>query len=134
MKLPTQIRDAMVAHSRFVYPEEAVGLLAANGDGALRMVYCGTNVLRSSTRYTLDPNEHLRSLWHAERNGWELAGAFHSHPHSAPYPSRTDIDGALEPQWLYVIVGLSDPARPEVRAFWIRHGSVVEEPLEVIAS
>lgn len=132
MNVPGQIMDAMVAHSRFTYPEEAVGLLAADGDGSLRMAYCGTNVLRSRSRYTLDPAEHFRALRHAERHGWSLAGVFHSHPDSPAYPSRRDIAGALEPGWLYVVVGLNEWARPQVRGFWIRDGAVTEETLNVV--
>jgi proteasome lid subunit RPN8/RPN11 len=124
-----QIIEAMVAHSRFTFPEEAVGLLAADEAGRLQMVYCGTNLLRSRTRYTLDPTEHFRAMRHAERNGWSLAGVFHSHTTSPAIPSPTDVAGALEPDWLYVVISLADWAQPEVRAFTIRRGVVVEVPL-----
>ena len=55
---------------------------------------------------------------------WEIAGVFHSHPKSAPFPSAADIAGALDPEWLYVIVGLQRPDVPEVRSFRIRDGVV----------
>lgn len=127
--LPPQMREAMVAHARFAFPEEACGLLATDGHGALRMVYCTTNIERSATRFTVDPTEHFRAMRHAERNGWEIGGSFHSHPTSPALPSRTDIAGALEPAWVYVIVGLARPDRPEVRAFQIAAGDVVERPV-----
>ena len=135
MDLPEQMREAMVAHARFAYPEEGCGLLAsAPGDDgpSLRMVYCLTNATRSPTRYTVAPNEHFRAMRHAESNGWELTGVFHSHTHSAAYPSPTDVQGALEPDWLYVIVGLSDPGAPDVRAYRIRDGHITEEELVVV--
>lgn len=127
MQLPTQICDAMVAHARFVHPEEACGLLAADASGRLRMVYCLTNRDRSPRRFTVDPTEHFHAMRHAERNGWELAGSFHSHPASRPYPSPTDVAGALDPEWLYVIVGMETPQHPEIRAFRISNGRVTEE-------
>ncbi len=129
MELPAQIREAMIAHGRFAYPAEACGLLAADAGGRLRMAFCLTNVDASPTRYTLDPTEHFRALRFAERQGWELAGVFHSHPHTAPYPSPTDVALAADSGWLYVVVGLGDPGRPVVRGYWIRAGRVVEEPL-----
>lgn len=131
MDLPAQIRDAMVAHARFTFPEEGCGLLAADEAGRLRMVYCLENVEHSPVSYTLDPTGHVRALRHAERNGWRLAGVFHSHTHTAAEPSRTDVARALEPDWAYLLVSLQDPERPEVRGFWIRDGKIDEEPLVV---
>ncbi len=116
----------MVAHAGFALPNEACGLLAADRDGRLRMAYCLTNVDDSPTRYTVDPVEHHHAIRHADRNGWDIAGVYHSHPGSAAYPSRRDVAQALDPEWLYVIVGAG-----EVRAFWIRDGVVDEEPLAV---
>lgn len=130
VELPRPILDAMVQHARFAYPEEACGLLASDGSG-LRMAYCLTNVMASPTRFTVDPTEHFRAMRHAEGNGWDLSAVFHSHTHSAAYPSPTDVAAALEPDWLYVVVSLRDQVRPEVRGYWIRDGAVVEEPLVV---
>lgn len=131
MRIPAPIRQAMLAHARFEFPNEACGLLAADETGALRMCYSLTNADRSPGSFTVEPTEHFRALQHAERNGWELAGVFHSHPHSAAVPSATDLRQALEPDWLYVLIGPSASDRPDVRAYWIVDGRVTEEPLGV---
>ena len=106
MDMPEQVRDAMIAHARFCYPEEACGLLACDPDGRVRMVYALTNAEHSPVAYTVDPAEHLKAMRHAERNGWELAGVFHSHTHSPAYPSPTDVARAVEPDWVYVLVSI----------------------------
>lgn len=129
MELPAEMRRAMVAHAVFSLPGEACGLLAADADGRLRLAYCLSNATPSPTAYTLDPGEHFRAMRHAEAQGWHLAGVFHSHPRGRAYPSPTDVAQALEPDWLYVVVGLANPALPEVRGFWIREGRVEEEAL-----
>ena len=129
--VPLQIRDAMIAHARFCFPQEACGLLAADATGALRMTYCAANADESATRFTVHPAELYGIFRHAERNGWEVAGVFHSHPSSAARPSRTDIELAPDPTWLYVIVSLAD-AEPDVRGFRLRRGDVVEEPLVTV--
>jgi proteasome lid subunit RPN8/RPN11 len=129
MELPVEIRRAMVAHGLFSLPEEACGLLAADEEGRLRMAYCLSNADRSPATYTLEPQEHFRALRHAETCGWHLAGVFHSHTHSPAYPSPTDVAQALEPNWLYVVVGLADRDAPEVRGYWIRDGKIEEETL-----
>lgn len=116
----------MVAHSRFTYPEEACGLLAGPGDGRVTMAYCLTNRDRSPYRFTVDPTEHFRAIKHAERCGWEIIGVFHSHPQSDAHPSAVDVSNALDPNWLYVVVGLADERRPDVRSFRIVDGTVAE--------
>lgn len=127
MEVDRQIIEAMIAHALFAHPREACGLLASDGNGSVRMAYCLTNTRHSRSRFSLDPTEHYRAMGHAESMGWEISGVFHSHPTSTPYPSATDISADLDPAWLNVIVSLADA--PEVRAFWIRSGNVIEEPL-----
>jgi proteasome lid subunit RPN8/RPN11 len=120
-----QMHEAMVSHARFCLPEEACGLIAMDSDNLPRMVYAMTNVDRSPSRFTVSPKEHFGAIRHAESRGWTISGSFHSHPESAAFPSARDIDGALDPEWLYVIVGLGDGA-PEVRGFRIRDYEVAE--------
>ncbi len=127
VRIPQPIYQAMVAHARFTYPEEACGLLAGDAAGNLRMAYCLTNAERSESSYTIEPTEHFGALRHAEARGWDLVGVFHSHPRSAPYPSAKDRRLAAEPDWLYVIVGGSG----EVRAFRLRDEGFYEVELEV---
>ena len=129
--LPSPIRQAIEAHARWAFPQEACGLLAADAEGRLRMAYCLTNVEGHSSRFTVDPVEHFGAQSHAERQGWRIAGSFHSHPRSAAEPSAHDVSGALDPNWIYLIAG---PVKEEVtiRAFRIRSGSV--EELSMVAS
>lgn len=125
LSIPEQMYSAMVAHAEFCFPEEACGLIAVDGDEALRMVYATTNSDRSRVKFSVSPEEHFGAIRHAERNGWTIAGSFHSHPESTAFPSARDIAGALDPQWLYVVVGMVDGV-PEVRGFRIRGSAVVE--------
>ena len=55
---------------------------------------------------------------------------FHSHTHSEPYPSPTDVDQAPDPGWHYVIVSLKREA-PETRSYRIVDGVISEERVAV---
>jgi proteasome lid subunit RPN8/RPN11 len=113
--IPAPMREAMIRHADWCFPEEACGLLAGIPGGPIHMVYPLTNAQRSPVAYTIDPTEHFRALQHAERQGWELVGSFHSHPTSEAYPSATDVAQAPEPNWLHIITG---PAtHPRMRGF-----------------
>jgi proteasome lid subunit RPN8/RPN11 len=126
--VPAQIRDAILDHSDACAPEEACGLLAGDRHG-LTMAYCLTNAQHSPVAYTIEPEEHFQALRHAEAHGWQIVGTFHSHPNSEPFPSSTDRRLANESDWVYLISGRNR----QVRAYYLRGGTVAEEPLEIEA-
>jgi [CysO sulfur-carrier protein]-S-L-cysteine hydrolase len=129
--LPAQIRSAIIAHAEFCMPEEACGLLAVDKTGRLRMVYAMTNIERSSVRFTVAPGEHYGAIGNAERRGWVIGGSFHSHPQSTAFPSARDIAGALDPSWLYLVLGMTGDY-PDLRGFRIREMKVDEVALREI--
>ncbi len=64
-------------------------------------------------------------------DGWEIGAIYHSHTHTAPYPSQTDINFAANwPGVEWVIVGLAAD-EPEVRCYLIDGAEVREVALEV---
>lgn len=122
--------DAILEHSRLTYPKEACGLIAGDADG-LHMVYCLTNADDSPIRYTIEPNEHFGALRHAERCGWEVMGAFHSHVHSPAVPSPVDVAEAAEPDWVWIVAGPVD-GDTQLRAYRIADGVATEQELTVV--
>ena len=132
--VPERIQEVMVSHARDCYPEEACGLLAGDPEGRLTMAYPLTNIVHSPVSYVIDPTEHFQTLRHAEANGWELVGVFHSHTHSPAYPSPTDVALAVEPDWLYVLVGMERMDTLSVRGFRIRDHQITETTLNVNTS
>jgi proteasome lid subunit RPN8/RPN11 len=124
--MPVAAREAMEAHARFCAPEECCGLLAGES-GRVRFVYPLTNIEHSPTSFTIDPTEHFRAWKHALANGWDLIGAFHSHPSGPPRPSRTDLALAGEPDWVYLIV-----VEGSITGWSIRDRAV--EPIELLIS
>ena len=122
----------MIEHARTTAPEEACGLLAAGPDGRAVTAYCIANLDASPGSYTLDPAGHIRALHHAESRGWHLAAVFHSHPAGIAVLSAADVAGALEPEWLYIVIGMAVADGPSVRGFRIQDGVTTEEPLVIL--
>jgi len=121
--LPPGLKDQIVSHLRSVAPLEGVGLLAVSHDlsGQSRIAtwyYPGTNQDCSPTRYTMAPDEVLRSFLDMEQRGWSLGGIVHSHPVGPASPSRTDMREFRYPEALMVIVSLAGDA-PDLRAWWL---------------
>ena len=121
--------DEMVRHALAERPNEACGMVAGIGNRATK-VYTATNAEKSPVRYLMEPRDQLRIMRDIEDHGWDLLGIFHSHTHTAAYPSQTDVSLAYYPDALYILVSLADEANPVVRAFHIVDGRISEEPIE----
>jgi [CysO sulfur-carrier protein]-S-L-cysteine hydrolase len=126
--VPGSVARAIEAHVRTCLPEEACGLLAFDAGGRMRFAYPLTNADRSEVSFTVAPEEHFGAVRHAERNGWEVMGAFHSHPASAPVPSETDVARAPDTEWVHLVAGMDGDA-VVIRAFRIVGGQVSEMPV-----
>lgn len=126
----------VVAHCYDGLPDEACGLLGGpvtdGGEptGVVTDVYPCTNADASAVTFTVDSRDLIRALRDAEARGGALVGVWHSHTHTDPYPSETDVRQAAEPAWLYVLVSLRDGA-PTLRCYRIRDGDITEVPVEL---
>lgn len=122
----------MVAHCLESYPEEGCGLLVGP-EGTGRIVRCvpTDNVAHSAALYTVAPRAHLRADRAAEADGLAVVGVFHSHTHTDPYPSPTDVAQAPDPGWHYVLVSLRHELA-SVRSYRIVDGRVEEEDVTVL--
>jgi [CysO sulfur-carrier protein]-S-L-cysteine hydrolase len=116
--VPSEIREQLVEHAREVAPNEACGLVAFR-DGVAERYLPGENTLASPYRFELRPRDPTDFF--LEDEGYELA-VFHSHPETAPRPSRTDIANiGLWEGRPYLILGL---ATGELAGWRIREGDV----------
>jgi len=121
----------ILAHAREGAPEEVCGILAGR-EGTARRIYRGRNVAPNPrVRYEMEPRQQLEIMQEIEANGEAMVAIYHSHPHSAAFPSHTDQELAFYPDTLYVIVSLADAEQPVVRAFRLRDHKVEEEELIV---
>lgn len=123
MVVPDDIRAQLVEHARAEAPNEACGLVAFR-DGVAERYLPGENTLASPYRFELRPRDPADFF--LEDEGYDLA-VFHSHPETAPRPSRTDIANiGLWEGRPYLILGL---ATEELAGWRIANGAV--EPLEL---
>jgi len=153
--------DQMIAHARREAPDECWGLLAGRGDRVLGVFPCenGADPAERPFIYRTEPASQRRADDAIGAAGLEIVGIYHSHTHTQPFPSPTDI-GEANPflgDIAYVLVSLrtagqpfvfrgmsredwqrahafaqTRPARPEVRAFHIRDGRAEQVPLKVL--
>jgi [CysO sulfur-carrier protein]-S-L-cysteine hydrolase len=134
LRVPSEIRDAILAHARRDHPNEACGVVAgpAGSDRPVRLVAM-LNSAASPTFYQFDSIEQLKVWTAMDDADEEPVIIYHSHTATEAYPSRTDIAYASEPGAHYVLVSTRDPEKPEFRSFRITGGVVTEEEVRITA-
>jgi [CysO sulfur-carrier protein]-S-L-cysteine hydrolase len=129
MRIAPDQLQAIVDHAAGTPGEEVCGVVGVR-DGVATSVHPLTNIHASRFRFEPDPRELIRAYNAIEDGGGELGAIYHSHTHSAPEPSQTDIRFAAGwPGVLWIIVGLAGD-EPEVRT-WRIDTEPVEVALEV---
>ena len=131
LRVGREVFDAICDLAFREYPLEMCGLIAGPpaADEAVQFYPC-RNDAESAKVYTINPKDHLHAEMDADDRDWEINGVVHSHTHSEPFPSPTDVRQAPDPDWHYVIVSLKRDA-PELRSYRIVDGVITEEPIEL---
>jgi proteasome lid subunit RPN8/RPN11 len=131
MKIANDMVEEMVAHARAEAPNECCGMIGGH-KGEATTLYRATNAEASPLRYSLDARDQFRIMRQMEEADEELAAIYHSHTASAAYPSQTDVNLALYPDAVYVIVSLENADEPDIRGFWIRDGRIDDAELDIV--
>jgi len=127
VELSAEIVQALIDHARAEYPNEMCGVIvgdraAAEGGSPLRWEPT-RNRAASPLRYEIHPDDLLRLTIETENAGNEFWAIVHSHTHSPPRPSPTDVGLAFYPDAIYLLVSLAD-AEPAVATWRIVGGEI----------
>jgi proteasome lid subunit RPN8/RPN11 len=125
--IPAAVLRELQAHAREALPGEACGVVVLR-DGVAERYERGRNRSTSDFRYELEVDPEV---WFLEDEGYELA-IFHSHPETAPRPSRTDIEhiGLWEGKPYLIMTGTSG----ELAGWRIADGEVSSIPVTIADS
>jgi proteasome lid subunit RPN8/RPN11 len=138
MDIAPDLLEQIVAHARAEAPNECCGIVAVipaseGRQAQATRVRAARNVHASPKRFEIDGKDVARAIDEFDEAGWEIGAIYHSHTHTAPYPSQTDINFAAHwPGVEWIIVGLANPEAPEIRSYLIEKGVVREMALEQI--
>ncbi len=94
--------EQMQRHVEDCYPEEGCGILGGFDD-RVEWVIPITNMLHSSTRFCMDPQEQVDAFFKIEEAGGKLIGIYHSHPTGPDFPSDSDIRASTLPEAVHII-------------------------------
>ena len=127
--IPSSVLEQITQLALAETPLECCGFLVGDfGSDVATEFHACRNTAQSKIIYTVDPRDHLRIELDAESRGLAIIGVVHSHTHTEPYPSQTDVGQAPDPAWHYVIIGLKDP-EPKIRSYRIVDREISESQI-----
>jgi len=132
LTLSKKVYDALAAHASAGYPNEACGILGGPQKGSASEFFPMKNLDESSISYFMDPKEQLQVFKKMREQKIEMTGIYHSHVASEAFPSQKDVRLAFYPEVSYLIVSLSDKAKPVLRSFQILDEKVAEEEIQIV--
>jgi [CysO sulfur-carrier protein]-S-L-cysteine hydrolase len=131
VRIPKPIFDEIVDHAKREWPLECCGILGGKEETAGKAFQL-SNTEKSSIRYLMCPQEQLRVFEEMEKESMEMIAIYHSHPHTIPFPSETDVKMAFYPDVSSIIISLKERDNPVVKAFRIEKEAIRLEEIEVI--
>ena len=131
MQIPKEIYQMMIEHAKRESPLECCGILSGK-DRTVERAFELQNAEKSPTRYSMSPLEQLKVFEEMEKGSLEMIAIYHSHTHTIPFPSETDVKLAFYPDISSVIISLQDERAPVVKAFQISKEAIYLEEIKVV--
>ena len=120
MRIARSLLDEIVAQARAEAPNECCGIVGSR-DGRAVTLFKARNARASPLAYEIDPGDLQRIFERLDEDGLEVGIIYHSHTRTDPEPSQTDVNLAnpLFGEPVYLIVGVKDPDRDDLRGWRI---------------
>ena len=128
--IPRIIISKLFEHSLLEDPNECCGYLLGKKNKVEEIFNCKNIHKNPISRYEIYGKDQIAAEKHAADHNLEVISIYHSHTLSQAYPSKTDIDSAVESGWTspnYVLISLIEKTRPIIRAFNINENKSVDE-------
>jgi proteasome lid subunit RPN8/RPN11 len=135
LALPREFRTRIEWHARAAYPGECCGLIEGVRDGDIARalaLHPARNIAVLHDRFEIHPEDHFAALKAARANGHAIIGCYHSHPGGPPLPSETDLSGAGEEDFHWLIAAISHANAPATFGAFVYRAAAFEpaEPSE----
>jgi len=131
IRIPKSIYQRMIEHAQKDAPLECCGILGGK-EKTVERAFELQNMEGSSIRYLMSPQEQLRVFEEMEKESIEMLAIYHSHPHTIPFPSETDVRMSFYPEVSSIIISLKEEKSPAVKAFKIDEDAIYPEEIELI--
>jgi proteasome lid subunit RPN8/RPN11 len=132
IRIPKSILNGMVEHAKRESPLECCGILGGR-DHTVERAFELQNAEKSPFRYSIAGQEQLRVFEEMEKESIDMIAVYHSHTHTIPFPSETDVKLTFYPEVASIIISLMEEQNPVVKAFRIGKEAIYLEEIEIIS-
>ena len=132
VRIPKAIFQEMVDHAKREWPLECCGILGGK-DKTIQKSFELQNTEKSPVLYSMSPREQMKVFEEMEKESMKMVAIYHSHPHTIPFPSETDVKLTFYPDVSSIIISLKEEENPVVKAFQIGKEAIYVEEIEVIS-
>jgi proteasome lid subunit RPN8/RPN11 len=129
VRIPKTIFQEMVDHAKREWPLECCGILSGK-DKTVQKSFELQNTEKSPVLYSMSPRDQMKVF--EEKESMKMVAIYHSHPHTIPFPSETDVKLTFYPDVSSIIISLKEEKNPVVKAFQIEKEAIYLEEIEVI--
>lgn len=134
--LPPELRARIEQESRAAFPRECCGLIEgerAHATATALALHPAHNIASAPERFEIAPEDHFAALKAARGMGRAVIGCYHSHPGGQAQPSATDLAGAGEEDFLWLVAALGTPDEPVTLAGFV-YSAAFFLPVELIGA
>jgi proteasome lid subunit RPN8/RPN11 len=131
VRIPKTIFQEMISHAKREWPLECCGILGGK-DKTIQKSFELQNTEKSTVLYSMSPREQMKVFEEMEKESMKMVAIYHSHPHTIPFPSETDVKLTFYPDVSSIIISLKEEENPVVKAFQIGKEAIYVEEIEVI--
>ena len=132
--LPRTLHEEMVAQALREAPNECCGLFAGvvrDGTAVAERIYPLVNAAASPVLYESEYQSIKAAYLDMDQRHLDFIAVYHSHPTSAPVPSKTDLERNVSEEVVNLIVSLAE-SPPLVRGWWLTATEFREAEWEVV--
>ena len=141
ISIPQKLLDEIHRHLEETYPEEGVGFLfgAEGNETSVKARHAVPNAWQPKVervrRYDVAPRDIIEADDKADKMGYIIVGAYHSHPDHPNEPSETDRERA-HPFFIYFITSVKDGKAVGTRAWRLLEdrSKFIEEEIRILPS
>ena len=131
LRIPKTIFQGMVEHAKRESPLECCGILSGK-EKTVEKAFELKNTEESPVQYFMSPRDQMKVFEKMERDSMEMIAIYHSHPHTIPFPSETDVKLAFYPDISSIIISLKERENPVIKAFQIGKEAIYLEEIEIV--
>ncbi len=132
IRIPKTIFQKIVDHAKREWPLECCGILGGM-DKTVQKSFELQNTEESPVLYSMSPQEQMKAFEEMEKESMKMVAIYHSHPHTIPFPSETDVKLTFYPDVSSIIISLKEEKNPVVKAFQVEKEAIYLEEIEVIS-